>query len=252
MYGSIAVKDIGNIKSFDSSKTLASNNDRLIVVARYHEDLTWTKYVEESKANIPIKLIAKDDVTNPDNLNSNNMTESTSYLYYLIKYYDSLPKVVAFVHGHGDPMLLRDEVWTVTQYTALPHPGTTQSCNTHHEEERGLLVWIGTAEDEHGSPLIFPYDKGESDEADQYQRAFHSLFEFLRTSWEEGGMGMTVPRVVTTLCCSAFSVPGEAVRRVPREKYRRLFEYLEGSDDRDVGVAMEYVWTLLFGEEAWI
>lgn len=46
------------------------------------------------------------------------MTESTSYLYYMLKYYDSLPSTVAFVHGHGDPVFLRDDVWNFTEYTA--------------------------------------------------------------------------------------------------------------------------------------
>lgn len=67
-----------------------STNDYLVVCARYNKNTDFLKQL-----TIPYKVIEKDTVPNIAN-------EATSYLYYILQNYDSLPENVIFIHDENE------------------------------------------------------------------------------------------------------------------------------------------------------
>lgn len=271
---------------FSWPDTATIDLERLVIVAHWHEDLKWLKSVPT-----PWKIISKDDPQNPDNVNSNNHTEASAYLYFLVKYYDALPHNMAFVHGHGmsqtqwpqgrpeakdldqydDTELTAEDlavdartvkrpatpediermpVWRDHNYRAINRHEVEVSCNTNHAEEGGSLVWFGKRGNR-------PYAASEvnvttaSEPLSDGTQGFYDLWEFLQRPWQQGGLGMHLPRIITSKCCSTFTIDRDTARRVPREAYLRLLVWLEGDRRKSTGNAMEYIWNVLFNQGHW-
>ena len=75
------------------------NDDVHVVTSHYKENLEWLKGIRW-----PIVLIDKQGADStcftPETVIPNQGREASSYLKYIIDHYDSLPKWVAFIHGH--------------------------------------------------------------------------------------------------------------------------------------------------------
>lgn len=280
-------KDSENRFSWPSTSTIGL--ERLVIVAHWHEGLEWLERVPT-----PWKIISKDNPHNPDNVNSNNHTESTAYLYFLVKYYDSLPLKMAFVHGHGmeeaqwplgrpspetqdfwDPIQLTSEdegasattvqrsasvediermpIWRYHGYRAINRGPVEVSCNTQQEHDGGRIIWLG-------AEWIQPYTQVKRVDLDELEPpstatlGYYELWEFLQRPWQQGGMGMHLPRIITCKCCSTFTIDQVSAHRVPREAYLRLLIWLEenGSRRQSIGNAMEYIWSVLFNQGKWL
>ena len=78
-----------------------SNTELVIVSAHYNEDLEWLK-----KAPVPVVVCGKEgekDAAIPSNRKCktiNEGNEASSYIKFIIEYYDNLPQYVLFIHGH--------------------------------------------------------------------------------------------------------------------------------------------------------
>lgn len=81
--------------------TWDSNTELIIVTSHYTEDLEWLKQskypvVVCSKIGANIPAIPAD----PKCIIPNIGREASSYLKFIITYYDNLPEYIAFIHGH--------------------------------------------------------------------------------------------------------------------------------------------------------
>ena len=78
-----------------------SNTELIIVTSHFTEDLEWLKQskypvVVCSKVGAHIPAIPADTKCIIPNIGN----EASSYLKFIITYYDNLPEHVAFIHGH--------------------------------------------------------------------------------------------------------------------------------------------------------
>lgn len=73
-----------------------------LIVAKYTEDITWTKYAKADQIFIYIKN--NESLKNKDNLIYNKLPnvgkESHTYLHHIVENYESLADLNIFVHGH--------------------------------------------------------------------------------------------------------------------------------------------------------
>jgi len=165
--------------------------------------------------------------------------EANPYLTYIIEHYDRLPSTIALLHSHEDgyPRAWHTDAQDYSNVNAL------QSLNVDFVQRNGYAnlrcIHIPGCPEEI-QPFRDPYDAGRTTE-----HVFPAVWETLFNNTE-------VPAVVGAPCCAQFAVSREQVRKRPREFYGRALQFLRDTalEDDASGRVFEYLWHIIFGQEA--
>jgi len=215
----------------------ASHKVELVVASTKKEDTAWvSKHFPDWHPQIYVVNDNNATLTVP----KNKGREAMVYLTYLIENYDKLPDNVVFIHAsrfawHNDD----------PDFDAVP---TLRNLQFGHLEEVGYVnlrcVWVI------GCPYeIHPFrDDGHHDEESEVlsaKGAYKQAFEVLLP-------GVPVPELVAVSCCSQFAVTRQKIQTRPRSDYEHYRDWLlETPLGDDVsGRVLEFLWHILFGQEA--
>lgn len=205
-------------------------NDGMLVVARFREDVSWTR-------RWPHKIIYNkgDRSTIPDDLQPfvvdlpNVGRESHTFLHHIVTKYDDLDDLTAF--SQGEP---RDHLaffgWTVDDLFRVPPwlPCSPNVRDTSGWEPPGtydfrIAEWDGPVTP---TPLDECYGQW-------YERVFDRPFP---------------AHMMGAYAGAVFSVRKQAVRRHPRALYEKLLAEVSGCKNPVAGHFMERTWTKLFAD----
>jgi hypothetical protein len=218
-----------------------SDTELVIVTAHYKEDLNWLK-----NSYYPVVLCDKSGADaspfDPDpkcSIPFNKGREASSYLKFIIEYYDELPKYVAFIHGHEDAF--------------------------HHKLPWGILEALDKAK-KNDYNFISLNNILQITCSDYNNISFHSPIpgnivrsnvEFhtrIENAWDEYFkpiLGYDCPKNIRHQCCAQFVVSRQAILRNSKSSYEKLYKFMTDGTEHDGhqnGFVMEYVWHMIFGE----
>ena len=220
--------------------TSPSHDDLVIVTAHYNEDLTWLKRQDEFPVVVCDKHGSEATPFTPDarcSLQINRGREASSFLKFIIEYYDDLPRHIAFVHGHE-----------FAEHQTLPF-GILEGIRRAKKHDFDYINLNARLQFNH------LYDAPESIESVAATHWFsHPGHKFLRKYWDSHFadiLGCDFPEHLGYVCCAQFVVSRRAIRRHPKESYIRLYELVMDptkGTDYEAAVAIEFIWHILFGE----
>lgn len=210
-----------DIDGFTDKQTAAatkwtSETELVVVVAHFKYDTRWLL-----KSPYPVHLCGKvGDAPaalprDPQCQTPNEGQEASAYLSYIVTYWDSLPKFVAFVHGHETAihqrhnifdMLVQDPQWRTRGFTSLNRTFWNVHLPGEDRYERSKAVW----------GRVFKKYLGE------------------------------MPGELSFDCCAQFVVSRERIRRLPRQAYEEFLRY-SMEPGHCVGCVFEMLWPLIFG-----
>lgn len=164
--------------------------DLVIVTAHFSEDLNWLK-----AAPYPVVVCTKEGAATPAIPADPRCTmpnvgrEATSYLKYIIEYYDELPEYVAFIHGH-------ETAWHQTV-------DILQAINGAKYNEYGFIGLNG---------IFFVRN---------INTEFHSMMVDLWNTYFKHDTGIEYPmhRAAHSDACAQFIVSRENIKRNSKERY---------------------------------
>ena len=193
-------------------------NDYHIVCAKYNKSTDFLN-------NIGIKsTIIEKDGTVPNKAN-----EATSYLYYIVKNYDHLPKHLIFIHDE-------DKSW-------------------HHDGRitENLQKWIKTYEKNGHKYYNFNNSEmGENNDLYDKNPAFKHFWDNTMKSTLGNYSGVTYEN---GKCCSQFIVSGKKILEKPREFYKKMYDWLitktNGTGNGNKSDVYSGYWTGRYAEFSW-
>ncbi|NBV29566.1 DUF3431 domain-containing protein, partial [bacterium] len=186
----------------------------VLLVSHYSEDLEWL-----SPLKTPFVITSKHPHPTTIHISPNRGNEASSYLVYIIRYYNSLPEYTLFLHGHQqDWHQLRSISRIVRQWFK----------NTRKKEYENINS-IGVDEHKVGHEMYF-----------KVKRVWFSLFQ------EELG---DLPSVFYDRCCAQFFVHRDRITFRPLSFYQKLLDYIrdERQQDDSMGHVLEVLWHYIFG-----
>jgi hypothetical protein len=198
----------------------------VLVVCRYGEDLDWLRY-QPHPAVVYEKHRDRVAQAGLHGVPRNTANEASAFLKFIVDYYDDLPEVMVFLHGHRYAYHQED---VLTLLDAIEDPSTLPGyCNLN------LAVW-GLKEDPSRKPL---YEEHKA--------------------WLEAWLG-PLPPLLLDRCCAQFVVRRERVLHRPKAFFEEALQHAyydveplpEGDSEanRRLGLLFEWLWHYLFGEPA--
>lgn len=198
-----------------------------ICTSHFKEDLSWIPH--EYKLTIvghegedPIKLERQYD----HYIIPNKGNEASSYLFFIIRRYDTLPEYTVFIHGH-------ETSW-------------------HQKSQRPLGDLIRTAniKDHKFIPLNNYYRllqiTGTTKEYNDFFNGFKTIMSILPPEFYP-------PMDLYAPVCAQFIVHKDLILRHPKEIYMNLFHILNTSEDPTMlGVCMEFLFIKIFMNTYWL
>jgi hypothetical protein len=156
----------------------------------------------------------------------------SSYLKFIVDYYDILPEALLMLHSHRYAYHQEDILLLLSKLNLKSASWAGAYCNINH------AVW------------------GYKEDPDR---------DWMRINWEDWlgewlgddypptrGDGRSFPHPVLERCCAQFVVGRDRVRKRPREFYEKALEVMYSAKDeeesRKMGLLMEWVWHMIFGE----
>ncbi|KAI9805066.1 MAG: hypothetical protein M1825_000900 [Sarcosagium campestre] len=202
--------------------------DRIIVMAKTkYENTDWvTQYL----SNWQHAIYSADDPDAQLPLPANKGHESMAYLTYIIQNYDKLPSTIAFLHPHRNG-------WLAAWHNDAPGHDNVESLNhlrIDTLERRGYVnlrcKWAP------GCKLSHRKNAHITEEI--WQEVFNTT--------------EPVPELVGAACCAQFAVTRQQVHKRPRKDYERIRRWVLETDKTDAksGRVMEFLWHVIFGQEA--
>ena len=193
--------------------------EKMIVVARYREDVSWLPIY---LGDIPFIVYSKSDPLSPFNVLPNLGQEVLPYLKFIVDHYERLPNYTAFIHAHRKAWhnnqdmaeLLRNLYWGKYQYTPLnADQWHVISSHTFPDDLRHIRqAW----------PKIFQQELGD------------------------------IPPQFTNHCCGQFVVSRERILAHPKQFYQKCFDWTASGDMETYWSSrvFEHTWSYIFGDEA--
>ena len=189
-----------------------------VVVAKYDEDISWTK----KYANVKVYDKSKGDLPNIGR-------ESHTYLTYIVDNYHRLPEIVFFTQGY-----IKDHGYEGLDFINL---GTEQNYSKNltryyrnHYFYCQRLGW----NDDH----IYVYNGRFVDSKDEL--GFRTWFKKYIDDEVDINNGLIFWQG------AIFSVRRECILSRPREYYKRLLEYIPNTNNPEVGHYIERSWFYIF------
>jgi hypothetical protein len=189
----------------------------IIVSAHFKENLGWLK-----KSTHPVVVCSKEGASTPEIPGEprcklpNFGREASSYLKFIVEFYDALPVRVAFIHGHERAWHQNLDILTAIQSARPDVPYV--SLNNMFYDDRTIDNHVYASFIPTWNTHFKPYVK-----RDLPARIFHD-------------------------CCAQFIVHRDAIHALPHEAYQHWLDLLKNSkDDYTLGMQIEYVWHIIFG-----
>ena len=213
-----------HISSPSMSATDAGKLSKMLVVSHFNEDLTWIDLFLGDKLPHIVYTRSSDKLA-LHNFHVNKGREAVAYLRYIVDYYENLPSLIAFVHGHRksghqtDPsdivVALRAVRWN--KYAYMPLTSSRTVSFFRQNDSNGVIA---------------------------------TNFELWRDVLQEE-LGPSPPNGIDTHCCATFIVRREAILAHSRTFYSRILEYMLASPRSDLatGQTLEFTWHIIFGEK---
>lgn len=218
-----------------------------LVIAHCFESLQWVERVDSGKYKTILvsKTQADADIFQTENIGF----EASSYLQYIVKYYDELPCYSVFVHGH--------------------------ECSYHHVGSMPDLVnglcFDKTYKNINGKtedPEFYCHlvKDGHVNEGAWFHDAFALLQKHtLKLFHSINGIPVTTQLLNRTFCfrmCAQFLVHRDLIRRHTKEQWLQMLlalneacKHLGGSQNKECAQVFEYAWFTIFtgllDEKAW-
>ena len=214
--------------------TWNSNTELIIVTSHYTEDLEWLK-----QSKYPVVVCSKVDAhipAIPADLNCiipNIGNEASSYLKFIITYYNNLPEHIAFIHGH-------ETAWHQTVDMLKAIDGALYK-KYNYVSLNGMFIKRYT------------------------HTEFHELIQSVYKQYFENILGVSYPvNNVLHDACAQFIVSRVSIKKYSKDVYINWFHLIynvklhkikEGlfSEDRHDssylwGIIYEFIWHIIFGE----
>ena len=191
-----------------------------VVVAKYNEDVSWTKRFFNVKVY---------DKSNGDLPNIGR--ESHTYLTYIVENYHRLPQVVFFTQGD-----ISDHVKEKTNFINLGENKFSQNYATLESNYYFYSENLGYDKDhiyDYRNSILFPKD----------ELGYRNWFK------EYVDVDGTYPEIedgVTLWWGAVFSVRRECILSRPKEYYKRLLDYIPKTNNPEVGHYFERSWFYIF------
>ncbi|KAK9808687.1 hypothetical protein WJX72_001949 [[Myrmecia] bisecta] len=209
-----------------------SNLDKMIVVARCGEDVSW---VNVFFGNVPsaVYQCLDDNALHPIRFRGN---EALAYFTFIVDFYDDLPASMVFLHGHQYAWHMPDVVPVLRKLQwDLPFAN---------------LNYMNATDDSFTGSMLFPARPEQLGVGSWlYNQSKH-----YKDAWEElmsAELG-PVPERVAAPCCSTLLVSRERILRHPKAFYERIRMWLAVTTVGSFwsGRVFEYMWGPLFGNSA--
>jgi hypothetical protein len=195
----------------------------VLCASHYQEDLNWLRTIQT-----PYIIVTKDPSARFDGyalrIEHNRGNEVSSYLRYIVEYYDSFPEFTLFLHGHN-----QDWHQYYPVYYIIEHLGFQKGFESIN------------------NVVVFPYDV-------QTDARLRSLWPILFAD-ELGDIPETGFK---DKCCAQFLVHRDRIHLRSKAFYQRLYDYLIADSQDDaaqldgyhctMSYVMEMVWHYIFGE----
>lgn len=213
----------------------------VIVVSHWYENLNWLK-------NSPWEVVVCDkngSAKSPFSPNKkctldiNKGREASTYLKYIVEYYDKLPDHIAFIHGHEYgawhqkyPGHLFEAIRKarVSEYDYI-------SLNNFFQIKTRFKFC---------ECYINPKLDGHLAEAPDLFKCIEEHWDIFQPIFKTE----ECPGYFRYNCGAQFIVSRKAIRQYPISFYKSLLRYmLDGSNDYTKGVTLESVWGIIFGED---
>jgi hypothetical protein len=209
---------------------------KLVVATLADDDNLWIDFelgdLLEPAGPLSTALYVVDDASAALHPPENKGHEAIVYLTYLIDFYETLPDVSIFMHGHGGTWhnndLLNLSSSAMVRHLRLEKVLRDGYMNLRCHWEPGCPSWL------HPNALEFDGNKQEQ-----------LLFA---PAWRQLFPSSPVPDVLAQPCCSQFAVSRAAVHATPRRRYVEMRDWIRGTDlsDADSGRVFEYCWQYIF------
>ena len=205
-----------NLNAFKEEKLV-------LMLNHWTEDLRWVKH-QPFKAVVYDKHPTSEQRGSKHFVEKNVAGEASSYLKFIVDYYDALPDSVLFLHSH--------------RYA-------------YHQTD--LLILLGTID--RGKDFSDAYCNvndaawGLLDENVAYLKEHWG-----REGWLRKWLGEQTDEWPLDRCCAQFVVGRDRIRRRPKEFYVEALEVVTRCDVEDreksrrLGLLMEWIWHVVFGE----
>ncbi|CAF1031709.1 unnamed protein product [Didymodactylos carnosus] len=198
-----------------------SFDNRTIVVTRYKEDITW---LDLYLHHINHVVYTKEDAFALHNIPINKGKEIMVYLKYIIDYYDRLPGVVAFIHGHRFAWHLKEPDDIVKSLRAL---------------KWGRFDYM---------PLQAFYVTNTQIIRDSPNPQYAFNWKF----WNDTLRDIVWPPAdyIECPCCATIAVKKHLILARTKQFYLRLYNYISNSTESSdrLALTLEYVWHIIFGQ----
>jgi hypothetical protein len=208
-----------------------------IVVAHYQEDLDWLKstfhpiVLCDKLGSATSHLVPDTKCTQPINIGR----EFSSYLKYIIEYYDKLPPFVAFIHGH-------ENAWHQNLPFTLLDGIKRAKIEEYDYISLNNFLHLKIPNYPKVSPNIWP-------SGNQIKEG-HYAFDTMEKIWPifESILHVPFPTYFRYDCGAQFIVSKKAILSNSKETYVKLYELSidESYNNYEVGIGFEMIWHMLF------
>ena len=217
--------------------TAEANFTRTLVLASVKEESTiWIAEqlsdILEPNGPLSTAVYVVDDAGAELHPPENKGHEANVYLSYIIDSYESLPDIVIFMHAHrhtrhNNNLLDFDAALMIRNLS----PGAIMSAGYSNLR----CHW------DPGCPARIHPNEQEFNDLKQEDR-------MIALAWPDLFPGDPLPYTLAQPCCGQFAVSGQLIRRLSKERYIALRDWLYTSDLSDYmsGRIFEYVWQYLF------
>jgi uncharacterized protein YifN (PemK superfamily) len=194
----------------------------VFIVARYNEDISWLAL---NFPDIPHLVYQKSEDSTTCNgaplcSYPNVGAEAPAYLQYILDFYETLPNVTVFLHGH-------QSAWHESNIVQKLNRIRFERVKFFNVGENTMCVNLTREDDIQSVTTAQGWDEFMADEF--------------------GPM----PEQVCSPCCAQFAVSRDRIRLRSKSFYRRLMKWITTTSMRTFysSRVFEYLWHILFGEE---
>lgn len=210
---------------YHKEKAAVGRTRLLLCVSHYEESLHWLASIQTSF--ILVSKTLQDPRIMHVPVNRGN--EVSSYLQFILGYYDHLPEHTLFLHGHDTDWHQPYNLYFIVHHLTLDRG--YESINSYLVDDRDIAT-------------------------NKYMQQLHALWAELF----QDELGDFPTSGFREKCCAQFVVHRERIRLRSKAFYQRLYDYVVSDHQDDASVVdgyhssmsyvVEFVWHFIFGEPA--
>lgn len=192
------------------------NTELLIVSSHYNEDIEWLK-----DSIVPVIICSKVNANNECYVDQNKGREVSSYLKFIITFYNELPQHIAFIHGH-------EKSW-------------------HQHYSKNIIDIIINCAKFKEYDFISLNNNIIDDRTleNEIMKLIHNIWDDMFRPY----LKRDPPIYIRNDCCAQFIVSREAIHSYSLDTYKFWYDkIMETQDDFIMGKVFEYLWSVIYGD----